>query len=55
MRVRTIRTHGNDYGKSFWKEGSAGAVYEVDEAEAKRLIRLGVVEPADKTKTGAKK
>lgn len=51
MRVRTIKTHGNDHGDSFWKDGSAGPVYEIDdEDEAKRLIDAGLVEDADKRK-----
>lgn len=49
MRVRTIRDHDNSHGDSYHKSGSAGPVYNIpDEAEAKRLIRRGYVERADK-------
>jgi len=48
MRVRTIKTHFNEHGGSYEKNGSAGPVYEVaDEREAKRLIKLGYVEKHD--------
>lgn len=43
MRVRTIRTH---LYNGCTKDGSAGAVEEVPDAEAANLIAMGYVEDA---------
>ena len=42
MRVRTIRVHQNSHGDSFVK--NLRKQYDVDEAEARRLIGRGYVE-----------
>jgi hypothetical protein len=61
MRVRTIRTHTH---AGIQRHGSAGSVYEVDDAVGKNLIASGYVvdadapvdeEPAKKPANGQKK
>lgn len=45
MKVKTIRQHGNGHAPQYLK--NVGRKYELPDAEAKRLIRDGLVE-ADK-------
>lgn len=42
MKVRTLRTHTNEYGDSYVKQN--GRKYELPDRDAKRLIRDGLVE-----------
>lgn len=53
MEVRTLRTHKNRHGDTAVKQN--GRIYELGDAEAKRLIAAGLVEDAEKQRRAAAK